>query len=401
MNAVAFRRWGGALAVLGFGVIAAWILVAAKPAPEAAPIPVQDPPLVTYLLAEPEALQLTVTTQGTVEPARKVVLSSEVGGRVIRTSAKYVDGGFFRANETLLQLETADYELAITRAESSLATARQELAQEEGRALQAKREWRELKNIKANALFLREPQLAAAKAKVAAAEAELGRAHRNLANTTISLPFDGRVITRNAGLGQFVSPGTTLATVYGSERVNVRLPITDRQLALLDLPLTASPREAENYPKAKIVAQLGGRAHEWTGVIRRTDALIDETSRTLYAIAEIDQPFTTTPGTDRPPLMPGMFVEAELEGRLIPGLTRLPRSAITNENTLRIVDAESTIRERLVQSIHRDQRSVWITDLQGGERVVVSDTALLQAGTAVTAVLAEQFALEEHSPWAQ
>ncbi|MEM7691887.1 MAG: efflux transporter periplasmic adaptor subunit, partial [Pseudomonadota bacterium] len=139
---------------------------------------------------------------------------------------------------------------------------------------------------------------------------------------------------------------------------------------------------------------LGGKLHEWLGVIRRTDARVDQDTRNLYAIAEIDQPFESQQGFSSSPLLPGLFVEAEIEGRPIDGLTHLPRSAMQNDDTLRVVDSESTIRERLVRSLYRDSLNVWIPDLVAGERIVVSNSALLQVGTAVTAVLTEQLAFE-------
>lgn len=394
MKETTLKRWAGAFFILAFGILASWLLLVGKPTPKAAPIPNKMPPLVSYVLAEPQTMQLSVRTQGTVEPVREVVLSTELGGRIVSVTPQFIEGGFFRAGEPLLQLETADYESAILQAESRLATAKQELAQEEGRARQAEREWSELANSKANDLFLRKPQLASAKAAVAAAEAELQDAQRALANTAVSLPFDGRIVSRNVGLGQFVTPGTSIAVVYGTERVHVRLPINDEQLALLDLPLTASGREEEEYPKVSLRTQLGGKLHEWLGIIRRTDARVDQDSRNLYAIAEIDQPFESQQGFGSPPLLPGLFVEAEIEGRPIDGLTRLPRSAMQNDDTLRVVDSESTIRERLVRSLYQDNLNVWIPDLVAGERIVVSNSALLQVGTAVTAVLTEQLAFE-------
>ncbi|MEM6775565.1 MAG: efflux RND transporter periplasmic adaptor subunit [Pseudomonadota bacterium] len=391
-----FKRWGAAAMVLGLGGLAAWGLFVGKPQPASTPIPVVEPPLVSYVFARPELTRLSVRTQGTVEASREVVLSSEIGGRVVGISQNFVEGVFFRAGDTLLQLEKADYELAVARAEARVASAQQELAQEEGRALQARREWRELGDTKANDLFLRKPQLAAAKASLEAAKAELEDAHRHLRNTTVTLPFDGRTVRRSVDLGQFVTPGASLAVVYGTDKVEVRLPVADHQLALLDLPLSATPRADADYPGVRLSAMVGGERYEWHGTIRRTDARFDENSRTLYAIAEVDRPFEAQQSKNRPPLVPGLFVDARIEGRPLDGLARLPRAALQGRDMLRVVDNESTIREHRVATLHQDRNSVWIRGLAAGDRVVVSNTALLQVGATVTPVLAEQLAAESH-----
>ena len=96
---------------------------------------------------------------------------------------------FFRQGDTLLQLDSRDYQIEAVRAKSRIAEAEQILAMEQGRALQAKREWRDLGNVAGNALFLREPQLKAARAALEAAKADLDQVNINLERTTIVAPL--------------------------------------------------------------------------------------------------------------------------------------------------------------------------------------------------------------------
>src|SRR5690606_21005202 len=158
-----------------------------------------------------------------------------VSGQIVSVEPAFADGGFFSRSEALIQIDDRDYQVALLNSKARLAEAERLLAEEEGRSLQAKREWRDLGNQTANDLFLRKPQLAAARAQVASARADVEMAELNLERTRIRVPFDGRVKEIFADLGQFVSVGTRLATVYDSTVVEVRVPLTEKQAVLLDL----------------------------------------------------------------------------------------------------------------------------------------------------------------------
>ena len=82
--------------------------------------------------------------------------------------------------------EKADYEFAIARARAQEAASAQRVAEERGRNLQAQREWRDLGTTEANDLFLRKPQLRAAEASLAAAQADVAAAELALERTTVS-----------------------------------------------------------------------------------------------------------------------------------------------------------------------------------------------------------------------
>ncbi|MEM1401687.1 MAG: efflux RND transporter periplasmic adaptor subunit [Pseudomonadota bacterium] len=392
MTQKALKNWSLALLVGVAGVGVAYALLVGKSKPEAAPIPETPPPLVRFVPADPGQVTLPVMAQGTVQAELEISLTSQVSGRVMEVSSAFVPGGFFDAGDTLVQIEEADYLLAIARAESQLASAQRTLAEEEGRALQARREWRDLGADKANSLFLREPQIAAAKASLVAAEADLENAHLNLKRTRLSLPFNGRIVSKSVDLGQFVGAGAGVARVYSTDRVQVRLPITDRQLALLELPLGRPGDVIASGPNVHISTVFAGERWDWEAVIERTEANLDVDSRVLYAVAVIDQPFGSDDSERRPPLTPGMFVEAEIAGRVMNAVARLPRNALRNDGTVLVVGTESQLEERSVRAMHSDGRNVWLAGLDAGARVVVSEDSLLSIGMTVTPTPAMQIA---------
>ncbi|MDZ7783715.1 MAG: hypothetical protein U5K56_12530 [Halioglobus sp.] len=220
------RNGLSAVIVLLVGGGAAYGLLVGKPEPEPEPPPVLAPPLVEVMVADPQQRALSVQTQGTVRPQREIELVSRVSGRVERVAEHFAEGGFILAGQELVKIEDVDYELAIVRAQSQVAAAEQRLAEERGRARQARREWRELGSEEANELFLRRPQIAAAQASLESARADLRAARLDLERTSVAVPFNGRVSQKHVDIGQFVSPGTPIAAVYSTDVVEVRLPLT-------------------------------------------------------------------------------------------------------------------------------------------------------------------------------
>ncbi|MFK8048694.1 MAG: efflux RND transporter periplasmic adaptor subunit [Halioglobus sp.] len=374
------------LVVLLFGGGLAYFLLVGKPVPEPRGLPEVLKPAVDVLVVTPQKHAIAVETQGTVRPTREINLVSQVAGRVDSVSRRFKAGEFFAADEELLRLEGVDYRFAIARAKSQVAAAKQRVAEEKGRALQAAREWRDLGSVQANDLFLRKPQLASAKAALKAAEADLGSAELDLERTIIKVPFNGRISEKYVDLGQYVAPGAAIAKVYDTDLAQVRLPLTDRQIALLDLPLNYNNGSSSERGGAAVVlrAKFANQTWDWQGRIVRTDANIDINSRAVYAVAEVDLPFAQVEGSDRPPLAPGLFVNATISGRDLDQVSILPRAAVRTDGTVMLVGDDSRVQQKAVQVLHSTADQAWIQGLKEGERVIIRSNALTVTGMEVS-----------------
>ncbi len=367
------------------GMTVSWAVLVGKPIPKPVEPSPRSPPLVEVLAAEPVNLALTVTTQGSVQPRREINIVSQVGGLVEAVDAHFAEGGFFDAGTELVKVEDADYQFALVRAEARVADAAQIVAQEKGRGRQAQREWRDLGNEEANQLFLRKPQLAGVKAALRAAEADLDEARLNLRRTSIKAPFNGRISEKFVDLGQYITPGTAVARVYDTDVVEVRLPLTGRQVALLELPLNYQDHSVQGGgASVSLRARFANREWEWSGNVVRTDASIDVDSRVVYAVVEVEKPFVRDVSSGRPPLSIGLFVEAEIQGRELRQVVALPRNALRNDGTVLLVDAQDRLQPRDVIVLKSNPREVWVQGIAVNERVVVSEPALAVAGMVVT-----------------
>ena len=367
------------------GIAVSWAVLVGKPIPKPVEPSPSSPPVVQVLAAEPVNLALTVTTQGSIQPRREINIVSQVGGLVEAVDEHFADGGFFDTGIELVKVEDADYQFALVRAQARVADAAQIVAQEKGRGRQAQREWRDLGNEEANQLFLRKPQLAGVKAALRAAEADLDEARLNLRRTSIKAPFNGRVSEKFVDLGQYITPGTAVARVYDTDVVEVRLPLTGRQVALLELPLNYQDHSVQGGgASVSLRARFANREWEWSGNVVRTDASIDVDSRVVYAVVEVEKPFVRDVSSGRPPLSIGLFVEAEIQGRELRQVVALPRNALRNDGTVLLVDAQDRLQPRDVIVLKSNPREVWVQGIAVIERVAVSGPALAVAGMVVT-----------------
>jgi RND family efflux transporter MFP subunit len=337
--------------VLAAGLVTTVLIYKLKTPPAAKPIPEVIAPIVQAVERTPAPQALSVLTQGTVQPRREIDLVTQVSGKIVEVSDNFADGAFVRQQHLLIKIEDHDYRYALIRAEAQLADAEQLLATEKGRARQAKREWRNLGNAEANDLFLRKPQLAAANAAVAAARADRDQARLNVQRTEIVAPFDGRIRETRVDLGQFVNAGTALARFYATDKVELRLPLTDKQVALLDLPLYSQNSADQLAATVDIETVYGDQRWHWQGEIVRVDASLDMQSRLTYAVAEIAQPFVVAEDgqSNRPPLMIGQFALAAIQGRQLDNVVAIPRAALQPGNSLWLVNDRQQLQQQTVK----------------------------------------------------
>ncbi len=373
------------LAVVAVGASVAVLLYALRPEAERR-APQAVAPLVRVHQVALDDIPLTVSSQGTVTPRTESTLVAEVGGSILEVGPSFVAGGFFQRGELLVRIDPGDYRQAVVRSRARIAEAELRLAREEAEAEVARREWQDLGGgAEPSPLTLRQPQVAEAEAALAAARADLEVAERNLQRTEVRAPYPGRVRDKRVGVGQFVTPGTPLASIYAVDVAEVRLPLPSRELAYLDLPLghrgASGPAAG---PPVILRAEFAGATHQWSGRIVRTEGEIDPRTRMIHAVAQVEDPYGRGPGTGRPPLAVGMFVHAEIQGEMARGVAVLPRAALRGETQVLVVDGEDRLRFRDVEVLRRTETSVIIrAGLEDGERVCLSPLAAVTDGMQV------------------
>jgi RND family efflux transporter MFP subunit len=381
------KRYLPPLVVTG-GIVVAALLIATGPQVE--PRPSQAvAPLVRVVEAVPKTVQLRAYTHGTVVPRTESDLVPEVDGRVQQVSASLVSGGFFSKGDVLLSIEPLDYEVALEQARAGLARARSDLAN----ARKSHERQQDLVSRGATSDSQRDDALnrvRIAEATLREATARLARAERDLARTEIVAPYDGRVRSERVDVGQFVKRGNTIGTIYAVDFAEVRLPIHDEELAYLELPLARAGVELAKPIPVVLRARFAGEEQEWRGQVVRTEGELDPATRMVNVVARVPEPYA--PSADRPPLSVGLFVNAEIQGAILPNLVVLPRAALRGESQVLIVDADNTLRFREVEVLRTANEQIYVSGgLSGGELVCISPLQSTVEGMAVRVI-------EEASP---
>ena len=358
------------LLVLVLGIFAVNKMIAMRPVVETRE-PQLPAPLVRVIEVQPQNFRFTVRAQGNVVPRTETTVVPEVSGRVVYVYPSLAVGGFFEAGTTLLKIDPRDYELALAGARAEVARAQVTLEIEKAQAEVALKEWKSLGQGEASPLLRREPQLAQARAVLDSARASLEQMRRNLEKTEIKAPFAGRVRQKNVDIGQFVTVGAPVATIYSVDFAEVRLPLPDEELAYLNLPLSyRGDQDERKGPGVVLRATFGGKEYSWRGRIVRTEGTIDPQTRMLHAVAQVENPYGRGGNPGRPPLAVGMFVEAEIKGKLSRNVFVLPRSALRGKDQVMIVDSEQRLRFRPISVLGADREQMVVdSGLESGELV--------------------------------
>ncbi|MBT8066994.1 MAG: efflux RND transporter periplasmic adaptor subunit [Gammaproteobacteria bacterium] len=314
-------------------------------------------PLVDVLVLEAITTQFEVRSQGTVRPRTETILSAEVSGTITSISPKFIAGGVFGANEVLMRIDPTNYRVALDQAEALVA--------------QRQIEYDGARKLKSQG-YRAETEYASAVAALASANAEEVRARRNLERTYIRLPYAGMVRAKDSDIGQFVNPGTRLGVTFATDFAEVRLPLTDLDLAFIELPGAADMTDSGDAlgPVVELSAVRKGQMTKWPARIVRTEGVVDESSRVTYAVARIDDPYRLR--SDGTALPIGTFVTASIEGASVPGLHRAPNAAVRGANQLLVVDAANALHLRNVEVVRADAEFTYFRGALDGERIVVS-----------------------------
>ena len=369
------------LLILAFSVAIFFLLINNQPALKTTvkePVPVAVRALDIRLAPQ----QLSVSSEGNVQPSVETKLVAQVAGEVAKLSASLVAGGEFNKGDVLLNLDLRDYEIALARATAShsRAKAEQRFASEEAKRIRSLY-GEELASIAE--LQSAERLLAVSNASLDDATAAVKRASVDLERTVFKAPFNGRVRSENVDIGQFLSKGAMIATLYDTDRLQVRLPLADAQLAYLDPSYAQTGLAGEAPANVVLTANYAGDTQSWSAKLLRTEGDISTKSRFLHVIVEV----TETLNGNGVRLPVGLFVDAVIDGRTVDNLVSVPRTALRPDNSVMVIDDNDKLHFRDVSVFKLSDDDVLISEgLTSGERISISPLQFVVEGMPVTVI---------------
>ena len=299
------------------------------------PATASDSPVVNVIQPAPTAQALSLRLTGGVRLERKARVVSEVTGRVVWVSPKFSNGGSIAANEDILRIDPAEFQLRVEAAEAAVAEA-------QSRSSSA----------------------------LAQARAILRLAQLELARTSISFPYDSRVLSTNVEVGELVGPAdqvgrdASLGVIYRAEALQAEVPIELSDLESLDPAIGRTAR-----------LQIGSATYD-AEVVRVSSAVAPKSRlATLFLQFSGDVPVSSLP-------LPGTFVVAEIMGPMQKNVFVLPESALREGGGVWVVeDGSLNVRQ---PSILGRVEAGWVTNaFDVGEGVVVGTVPGARQGMAV------------------
>ena len=388
--------------VLGVGMLGFALLFGMRAEPEEVEPP-RVIPTVSTVPARVTQGAIKVRGGGTVRPSAEVTIASQVGGRVVWTSPALVSGGRFLESEPLLRIDPADYDNAVEAAEADVAQREVALLEAEENARLALDEWARLaarENLDPtppNALVTRQPQLDAAKAALRSAAARAEDARLALERTWIRAPFNGIVREETVDLGQFVAAGQAVGRLYATDAVEIVVPLSDNEAALIERLWSARAGDAATRIPVEITSEYGGVEYAWSGYVDRAEAALDEQTRTVDVVVTVPEPFAP-PEDDprRPPLLIGSYATVDIEGASFEEYAVVPAAAVRDGDVLWTVENDTLLVMTPVEPIQEvDDEAMVLGPIADGTPVIVSMLLFVTEGMTVRPAQL----LESAEPW--
>lgn len=351
-------KWGAPIFIIIAGLLLAKLIFASRPEAEQRPTATPAPVKVEAMALVAQDYPIKIRSYGIVKPRIEGSLIPQVGGMIVKVSENFRAGGFYKKGEVLVEIDPRDYQNAYTIAEASYTQALVKLKEEQARNDQAKTNWNRLgKNTDASDLVLRLPQLAAARAALASAEAQLNQAQLDLERCKILAPYDGRLLKKYADLGQVVSKGSKLAEIYATDILEIRLPINNQQLQFIQIPNDVNAQPSITPPEVRISASTNPNNH-WQGKVVRTEGSIDTQSRQLFVIAQIEQHKQDNEAKAvQSALKIGQFVVADIAGKILQDVFVIPRENIYQGNAIWLIQ-DGRLKKKVIDPIWKSDHVI-------------------------------------------
>lgn len=339
----------------------------------------QDAPMVGVEPVQVEDASRSTEFIGRIEALNTVDILSRIDGFI--EARLFNEGAAVHKDQDLFAIEKSAYEIALTEARATLASARSNQL-EADRQLQRNRSLISRQAISQAVLDQSETSLESAKATTASAEARVEQAELNLSYTRIKSPMDGRIGTAAFSVGSFVGTSSgALARVVQVDPIRVVFSVSDR--TILDLRAAAGGLSKELLAKQFTIRLRlsNGSQFDGTGDIDYFDNEVDPQTGTIAIRALFHNPQAL--------LIPGQFVTVVVKAvkeTLRPVVSVGAVQQDREGKFVFIVDTKNQVEMRRITVSTQKGRN-WIVDdgLKGGEKLIVEGIQNALPGTVVKA----------------
>ena len=363
--------------------------------------------LVEVLAVKAKDLNMIIDGYGTVKPMETLKLAAEIRGRIIDTHSSFKEGSFIKNGVVLIKIDPRTYRLEVDRqsiqieqTEAEIKKLEQEIKNldasikiSKADAALSKTDFARLKKLSIrnvvakttldqaeqrylaslerlqgleNQLALTGPLKERLKAQLDMGKVMLCQAKLDLEKTGIIAPFDGWVLIKDVEKGRHVSAGQYMGSIYkdGALDVEIRIPAKD-------LKWFATDWKQDAMPDVEIIFR-DNSSYKWKGRVARIKAQMNEKTRTLPVVVEIDTDSIKDKIKSGIQLRPGMFVTVLIKGKKIKQVFVLPRHVVHTGDVVYIM-TDNCLKIRPVNILRSVRDLVYIDKgLSDGDLVIKS-----------------------------
>lgn len=330
-------------------------------------------PVVSVKEIDREKTRASVSVFAELRPRWDAEIRTAIPGRIIKVQDAALAGTRVAAGTPLFEIERTEYETVVAVAEDMLEQSRLVLLQAQNQVTVAQRQFARDNVEPPNELALNLPQFRVAERGVAAAEARLAAARRQLSDTVITAPFSGFVRQRFASLGQTVSAGEALLHLSDDRQFELVAELTQAEWALLEHPIFGSTTQLFHRN-----GQALGQAR-----IRQGGGFLNPDTRQMRVFLDVSGNETA--------VLSGDFLRVVFAGRLLQNTLTLPETALTRAGYVWLVDAEDLLWRVKPDILFQADNTITIAapDGQGPWKVAIAPLASFLPGQHVTPKLKE------------
>jgi len=275
--------------------------------------PVQFP--VEVAKVEARRVEYTVNAVGTVDAFEKVQVTARVGGAVEKVA--FAEGDDVKAGHPMVEIEPRRYQVAVQSAKAAVARAQSQVA--DARAGLQRRESAVAANpglITGEEIETFRTRVRSGEADVASARAALELAQLNLRDAYVRAPAAGIIETRTVSTGQYLQPGTVLATLVRRDPLMLRFQVPELEARQLGVGSKVTFRvRAEETEHTAVVTHVAGAANDVSRLVPITAQVAPESARLLRpgVFAEVSAPLGAASDA---PVIPQIAVRPSEKGFL-------------------------------------------------------------------------------------
>jgi multidrug efflux system membrane fusion protein len=284
-----------------------------KKGPGAGGVNMQFP--VETVLVQDRAVVFSLNAVGSVEAFEKVQVTARVAGVVEKV--QFAEGSRVGSGQVLVEIEPQRYTLAVASAQAAHNKAI--ASKGDAEAGLKRRETVDKQNpglIPGEEIEAWRTKVLVAAAEMAQAGAALNQAQLNLHDAYVRAPVAGVVQTRTVQTGQYVQPGSVMATLVRRDPLLLRFQVNEQDAVRL-LPGQKAffrVRDSRQEYQARII-HVAASTEESTRMVAVTAEVVDKAKETLRSgsFAEVTVPV----GNARPlPVVPQTAIRPSEKGFL-------------------------------------------------------------------------------------